>query len=72
MPAPANLPPKAQRMWEDVYESARSPERGFSEERAAKMAWGAVKRFYRKKGGVWVARKHPKEHVAARGRVYKA
>lgn len=49
-----NLPPKAKRQWEHVYESAKS--RGFSESRAAQQAWGAVKLGYVKVGDRWVRR----------------
>lgn len=47
--------PKAARMWEDVYTSAL--DRGYSESRSAKQAWGAVKRagYYRDVTGAWRA-----------------
>lgn len=47
--------PKATRMWEAVYESAK--ERGFSEERSAQQAWGTVKRagYYQDRDDVWRA-----------------
>lgn len=53
---PEGLPAKAKRQWERVYDSAQA--RGYSQERAAKQAWGAVKRSYRKVRGRWV-RKNP-------------
>lgn len=52
-----NLPPKAARMWEHVYES--SLERGLSKSGAAASAWCAVKRHYYKKGERWHKRKDP-------------
>ncbi len=52
-----NLPAKASRMWEDVFESAKG--RGASESAAAAQAWCAVKRHYHKKGGRWLKRKTP-------------
>ncbi len=63
------LPPHGQVIWEEVYQSARS--RGASESSAAKQAWSVVKVSYRKKGGIWVPKKHGKKHHAARGRVFK-
>lgn len=39
-------------MWEEVYQKAKD-EYG-DEERAAKVAWAAVKKVYEKKGGDWV------------------
>lgn len=52
-----NLPTKASRMWEHVYESAQ--ERGQGKSAAAAQAWCAVKRQYHKKGGRWLKRKKP-------------
>jgi hypothetical protein len=52
-----NLPPKASRMWEHVYESAQ--ERGLAKGDAAAQAWCAVKRQYHKKGNRWLKRKQP-------------
>ena len=52
-----NLPAKASRMWENVYESSK--ERGLSSGAAAAQAWCAVKRRYHKKGGRWLKRKKP-------------
>jgi len=61
-----NLPAKASRMWELVYESAQ--DRGFSEGDSAAQAWCAVKRRYRKKGGRWLKRKRPlKPHESPPG-----
>lgn len=51
------LPKKASNIWESVYRNARS--KNMPIERAAQVAWGAVKRVYKKKKGVWV-RKHSK------------
>lgn len=47
--------PKGARMWEDVYESAL--DRGYSEERSAMQAWGAVKRagYHQDRAGTWRA-----------------
>lgn len=54
-----NLPPKAARMWEHVYESAQ--ERGLSKSASAAQAWCSVKRHYYRKeeGGRWYKRKKP-------------
>jgi len=52
-----NLPAKAARQWESVYESAKG--RGISSSAAAAQAWCAVKRRYYKKGGRWLKRKRP-------------
>jgi len=52
-----NLPSKATRMWEHVYESAQ--ERGLDKGAAAAQAWCAVKRRYYKKNGRWLRRKAP-------------
>lgn len=52
-----NLPPKAARQWEAVYDSAK--ERGLDSSVAAAQAWCAVKRYYYKKGERWLRRKHP-------------
>lgn len=58
--------PKATRMWEAVYESAQ--ERGFSEERSAQQAWGAVKRagYHQDAEGVWHAPRDNNPPVASR------
>lgn len=50
-----NLPPKAARQWEAVFESAQN--RGLSQGAAAAQAWCAVKRGYYKKGNRWLKRK---------------
>lgn len=50
-----NLPPKAARQWEHVYESAQK--RGLSKSASAAQAWCAVKRGYYKKGNRWLVRK---------------
>jgi cation transport regulator ChaB len=71
MPIASNLPPKAKRMWEDVYQSAKS--RGYPDESAARQAWGAVKRCYRKnKFGYWERKPSGCTHHAVRGRVVRA
>lgn len=59
MPAPfkppptGSLPKKGKRMHAKVYESAR--ERGFSKERSAQQAWGAVRNagYYQDASGRW-------------------
>ena len=56
-PPTGTLPPKASRMHAEVYESAR--DRGWSKERAAKQAWGAVGRHYYRRGSRWLKRKRP-------------
>jgi cation transport regulator len=61
-----DLPPPVQRVLpahaQDIYRAAfnnafasygGSPA---GEERAHRIAWAAVKRLYRKRGGVWIAR----------------
>lgn len=48
----SNLPEKAFEIWEKVYNASRDA--GDSKERAAKKAWGAVKRSYKKVGDKWV------------------
>lgn len=49
----AKLPAKARDIWEAAYEAAQKD--GHNEERAAKIAWGAVKRagFHRSEDGAW-------------------
>jgi len=47
------LPNKAKSLWESTFKAAKSKH---SEERAAKIAWSAVKKKYKKKGDKWVAR----------------
>lgn len=70
MPLPDDLPERGKAMWEEVFAAAKA--RGSSESSSAKQAWGVVKRFYRKKPtGGWIARKAPRERIAARGRVVK-
>ena len=61
MPAPAGPPalgslarfPKAVRMWEHVYTSAR--DRGYSESRSASQAWGAIRNagYHKDAAGRW-------------------
>jgi len=48
------LPKKANDMWKKVYQSALDA--GDSEEKAAKKAWGAVEKSYKKVGDKWVKR----------------
>ncbi len=58
-PPTGDLPAKAARMLEHVYQSAR--ERGYSEERAARQAWCTVDRhYYRDRAsGRWRKRERP-------------
>lgn len=44
------LPEEAKKLWEKVYEENKDK----GEERAAKIAWGAVKRLYHKEDEEWV------------------
>lgn len=48
------LPKKADEIWKKVYQSAIDA--GDSEEKAAKKAWGAVEKSYKKVGDKWVKR----------------
>jgi len=48
------LPKKADDIWEKVYQSAIDA--GDSEEKAARKAWGAVEKSYKKVGDKWVKR----------------
>ena len=52
------LPKKANDMWKKVYQSALDA--GDSEEKAAKKAWGAVEKSYKKVGEKWVKRSSKK------------
>jgi hypothetical protein len=59
-------------MWEHAYDGAIA--RGYSAERAAKQAWGAVRRHYRKVRGRWVRRAKGNpgaRYVAIGGHVFK-
>lgn len=47
-----NMPKEANDLWEKVYNSSK--EAGDSEEKAAKKAWGTVKKSYKKVGDKWV------------------
>jgi len=47
------LPKKAFNMWESTYKAARNK---YSDSRAAKIAWAAVKKKFKKVEGKWVAR----------------
>ena len=48
------LPKKANDMWKKVYQSALDA--GDSEDKAAKKAWGAVEKNYKKVGDKWIKR----------------
>ena len=48
------LPKKADEIWKEVYQSAIDA--GDSEEKAARKAWGAVEKNYKKEGDKWVKR----------------
>jgi len=65
-----NLPPKAKRMWEHVYQSAKGPD--CDEECAARQAWAAVKKKYKKVGDKWVAKSNAEvvEATQSIGRKY--
>ncbi len=54
-PAPGNLPAKPRAMLEDVYTDRRK--NGLSQARASEIAWGVVKKSYRKKADQWLRRK---------------
>jgi len=47
------LPKKARQIWESAYAAAKEK---YGPERAAKIAWAAVKKKYKKKDDKWVAR----------------
>ena len=49
----AHLPPRAQRLFREVFNHAFE-EYGHDESRAFRIAWGAVKRRYEKRGEQWV------------------
>lgn len=49
-----NLPSHGKKIWENVYNSAKGP--GCDEGCAARQAWAAVKRKYKKVGNEWVAK----------------
>lgn len=52
-----NLPKHAQEIWRETYNSAYE-EYDYDEEIAAKIAWGSVRRSYKKTdSGEWKARK---------------
>lgn len=48
------LPDKAYKQWEAVYKSSKAA--GDSESKAAKKAWGTVKKKYKKVGDKWVSK----------------
>ena len=56
LPAPVrkSLPAGAQSVYRAAFNSAHGP--GVSESKAARIAWGAVKKAYRKDGASWVKR----------------
>lgn len=47
------LPKKARAIWESTYSAAKAK---YGPERAAKIAWAAVKKKYKKKEGQWIKR----------------
>lgn len=49
-----DLPKKANEIWKKVYQSAIDA--GDSEDKAAKKAWGAVEKSYKKVGDKWIKR----------------
>jgi len=49
-----DLPKKANEIWKKVYQSAIDA--GDSEDKAARKAWGAVEKSYKKVGDKWVKR----------------
>lgn len=58
-----SLPSGAKRIWVSAFNSAYNSCKGgggstkVCDQRAARIAWGAVKRAYRKRNGKWVKRK---------------
>lgn len=60
-PVRNSLPTHAQEIFKEAFNSAYYERESDDEVRAFKIAWGAVKRTYEKKGGKWV-RKHKKGH----------
>jgi cation transport regulator len=54
------LPPRAQDIYREAYNDAQYvfAAQGFLDDTADEVAWGAVKRLYRKEDGVWVLRHH--------------
>lgn len=48
----SSLPPAGKKMWEEVYQSALK-QYDDDKEKAAAVAWSAVKKKYRQKDGVW-------------------
>lgn len=64
MPYPANkdlpksvrnsLPEKAQAIYREAYNSAAKSNPDYDEEKLAKIAWGAVKKVYKKSDDTWV------------------
>ena len=49
-----DLPKKANEIWKKVYQSAIDA--GDSEDKAAKKAWGAIEKSYKKVGDKWIKR----------------
>jgi cation transport regulator len=62
LPAPVrrHLPPHAQDIYREAFNHAFAAHAGETdgEERAHRIAWGAVKRSYVKIGNSWVVRAH--------------
>jgi len=61
MPVPKNLPSHAQHIFEEVMDSLKSktnPRTGksYTDEERAQIAWGAVKKKYRKVADKWVTK----------------
>lgn len=52
-----SLPEAGKKMWEEIYQSALVQYKG-DEEKAAAVAWAAVKKKYTKDGDEWVLRKN--------------
>jgi len=63
--------PRANRIWESVYDGARAE--GYSERRSAMAAWGAVKKQGYSKGpdGIWRASKAKKPTKRVKKRTNK-
>jgi cation transport regulator len=53
-PVKHSLPKHAQEIFKEAFNSAFHEYEGFDESRAFKIAWGAVKKKYRKTGDKWV------------------
>lgn len=57
-----NLPAEAKKMWEEIYQKAKK-EYGGDEEKAAKTAWAAIKKKYKKEGDKWVTKNEAEDSV---------